>query len=726
MIDMLCKTSIFVRLENDSCYQMCGIPLSEQPLARRENRKRKRCSELLDTPNKRYSYGKHKTRTSREITIVRSRLFYGRPALNAKGGIIFGLHHIHALNRFAKLAPQEQIKRLLTNLFPLQYKLHNVFSSEVDRKETAQPFKDYTMRNNELARQTRRPKCLPLQILQLISALLHRHHRTSYRKILEYHCPDKTKLSHADVSSVSLLSSLSRRMTTQRQIENSVSSSVCEIESQNETKLDHREVFTNYANSPRSVAAFVIAIVKSVMPVSLIGLSNLDILADHIRVFVGLRRFESMTLQHFMSGISYKKVPWLVTSDRMDSLSETRKREELISELVYWMIDSFVLPLLKTNFYITESHLFRNRVLYFRHDVWKRLTEPELARIRLGMLCEVPVETAVNILKKRDLGFAYVRLLPKGRGVRPITNLRRRAMSKDGTKRTKSGHLLPSINSIMQCVHSVLRYEHTTTDNSTSFGIGSVDEMYMRLKKYKLRHNAQNPKRKLYFAKVDVKNCFDTIEQDKVLDIVSQVLAEDEYMLQKFCAVVPDLGRVGRKYHTRAVPAQDLQDFDEFASEWTRNKKHIVLIDGVTYQIKSQSQIRYLLNEHIKNHLIKIGKKFYRQDTGIPQGSILSTILCDFYYTDMESKILSFMNRSDSACFRLIDDFLYITEDRESAERFLNVMHGGNPDYGCFVSSNKSLANFEVTVLDERIQTIAGSAEFPVSHIKYECIQQLC
>lgn len=34
------------------------------------------------------------------------------------------------------------------------------------------------------------------------------------------------------------------------------------------------------------------------------------------------------------------------------------------------------------------------------------------------------------MLKARKLGFSYVRLLPKDTGVRPIVNLRRRALQK--------------------------------------------------------------------------------------------------------------------------------------------------------------------------------------------------------------------------------------------------------------------------------------------------------
>lgn len=714
---MLCQTNIFVQLDNDSFYQLTGHLLSETTLKKDESRKRKSLPEPENRPRKRSTYGKHKIRSNHDIAIVRSRLFYSRPALNGRGEVIFGLQHIHTMNRFANLPRPEQIRQMLHNMFPLQHKLHNVFSSEVNKRETVQPLKDYTMREDVPVTQTRRPKSLPHALVEIVDDLQSRHNRTSFKELLTYHCPSETRIQHLDVSLTSSLNCLTKQVRTQKFSEVPNVATSTNDSFGRDALMDGREIFTNFSTSPSSVTAFAVGVLRSVMPPRMIGLANFDVLAAHLSTFIHLRRYESMTLQDFMTGLSITGIPWLVPDRERLCLSATRKKEELLAEMVYWIIDSLVVPLLKAHFYITESHLFRNRVLYFRHDIWKRLTEPELAKIRLGMLSEVPTAIVTEILKKRALGFAYMRLLPKGRGVRPITNLRRREMTKDGTKRTKGKYLLPSINSIMQSVYSVLKYENRPDVSSPSFGVQSVQDIHMRLKAYKVRLESHYPKRKIYFAKVDVRNCFDTIEQDKVLDIVSRVLREDEYMLQKFCAIVPTLDKVGRKYHNRAIPAQDLEDFEVFAREYVGTKKHVILVDNVTHQFKDQAQIRELLKEHLTMHLIKIGKKFFRQDTGIPQGSILSSILCDLYYSEMEAKTLAFMNRHDSVCFRLIDDFLYITTDRESAERFLTIMHEGNPEYGCFVSSEKSLTNFEYSVCGERISTLAGTLEFPVCNV---------
>jgi telomerase reverse transcriptase len=126
-----------------------------------------------------------------------------------------------------------------------------------------------------------------------------------------------------------------------------------------------------------------------------------------------------------------------------------------------------------------------------------------------------------------------------------------------------------------------------------------------------------------------------------------------------------------------------------------------------------------LLREHIKANIVKIGNRHYRQKDGIPQGSVLSSLLCNFFYGDMERKHLGFTKDDGSALLRYVDDFLFITTKKDLAVEFLRVMaqgqdsilpsssttidetdevSTGNPEYGCFISPDKTLTNFNATI----------------------------
>ena len=90
-------------------------------------------------------------------------------------------------------------------IFPRQFGLHNVFTSSVDARETVQPFKDYTLREQEIAllqRQinvknpslkgspkVRLPKRLRSQAVALVKKLQKLHSRCSYTELLNHYCP---------------------------------------------------------------------------------------------------------------------------------------------------------------------------------------------------------------------------------------------------------------------------------------------------------------------------------------------------------------------------------------------------------------------------------------------------------------------------------------------------------------------------------------------------------
>ena len=72
-----------------------------------------------------------------------------------------------------------------------------------------------------------------------------------------------------------------------------------------------------------------------------------------------------------------------------------------------------------------------------------------------------------------------------------------------------------------------------------------------------------------------------------------------------------------------------------------------------------------------------MGKQFYRQKVGIPQGSVVSTVLCNLFYADLEKKKLPFLTDPDGLLLRLIDDFLFISMNLDHAKQFLQQMHDG-------------------------------------------------
>lgn len=121
---------------------------------------------------------------------------------------------------------------------------------------------------------------------------------------------------------------------------------------------------------------------------------------------------------------------------------------------MYYVFDSLLIPLVRSNFYVTESNVHRYRLFYFRHDVWRSIAEPAMAELKVKMFEEVNVDDALRILDSRQLGYSQIRLLPKRTSVRPIMNLRRRMITSKDKK-----VLGQSINSILGPVYNMFKLE---------------------------------------------------------------------------------------------------------------------------------------------------------------------------------------------------------------------------------------------------------------------------
>jgi telomerase reverse transcriptase len=148
-----------------------------------------------------------------------------------------------------------------------------------------------------------------------------------------------------------------------------------------------------------------------------------------VKTFISGRRFDSFSLHYVLQGIKLASIPWLGSSPPPDghtSVTDTNKRRSLFESFLFWYIDAFVLPIVKTTFYVTESSAFRNRILFFRQDDWAVLCAPLIDRLTESTFRKLEAEEAEEMLRQRKLGFSFVRLLPKKTGVRPIVNLRRR------------------------------------------------------------------------------------------------------------------------------------------------------------------------------------------------------------------------------------------------------------------------------------------------------------
>ena len=694
--------------DSSSLSQLSGVPLSDlKPLGHAAPRQQG--SADLQTSNKAAQesprQGARKDAETSSIRFVRHRMLYAKPTLTKDGKVLFGLGQFHALNRNKDVEDEAQTACLLRYVFPRQFGLHNVFTSAVHWKDSAHSYKDYTIRDREINRTKIRWKArkatdseeacsteqpIPKRLRHGVAALVHsmrsRHAKCSYGSLFAHYCQKPSAL--------------------------------------------WTNGSTAHATPSAQVSAFCRAAVFKVFPPESWGQGdirrhNVKILSRMIDRFVRFRRHETMSLHDVLQDIKTASITWLapalVSVGAPASKTDMMKRSRLMAELLYYVFDSFLIPLIRGFFYVTESNVQRNQLLYFRHDVWKAISEPALTTLTETMLEKCSASQVRRGLARRKLDIGRVRMLPKEQGMRPILNLKRRV------QKLKHGQVVleRSTNSILAPVFSILNYERTKHPEALSSALLSVEDMYPRLQAFR-RELQQDGLigHPLYFAKVDVKACFDTIPQKRLMELARTIIGAEAYQIAKYnqaklignhSVETPGFGtKPSWKYLTKATLAEEGFDYArEIEVDSNEGRGRTVYVDGVVRHTEYRRNILSLLVEHIEDNLIKIGRGYYRQRQGIPQGSVVSSLLCSYFYAVLEREQLDFIRPGESIVLRLIDDFLVISTRREVAEKFMHTMHAGLPNFGVQVKADKSRTNFDLAIDGKSISRLSAECDFP-------------
>lgn len=588
------------------------------------------------------------------IYLRRQRLFYARAAQLYRYGVVLGLPSTHAFH-----APRHM-------------------THEERRAHTAQIVRDmqphafgmpYAWERTSSAPQRKWPKGLS-GLARLVTRMLERHKRCRYDVILEACCPRPQRTARSALPSPSP-SILSQDDTTSMLPGNQPS----------------RPVLFDHVTPSSRVAWYVYVVLRTILPRDMIGgRHNWAVLRRAVRRFVCARRSEKVSLHDVLNGFRTRECTWLSTT------RDSRQIHARVCSWMWWVFDSLVVPLLRTCFYATDTAVFRRRVLYFRQDVWTQCCTPHARAMCARLFTRVPTPIDARV------PYATVRFVPKETSLRPIVNMARRPM---GFGR--------SINAQLQGPLDVLTYE-ATHPHRCGAAMPSIHAVYARLKEYK-RHFC-NVMPRLYMVRADIRSAFDSLDHTRLLHLLRALITpEATYLVQRSAQIRPGAGMIRRVQTRRVWPASRAPPRMHHAA--AQLPRHAVLMDGVTYTTLTGAEVLARVEAHIHYTLIRFGHALYRQTTGIPQGSVLSTLLCNLVLADAERTYLCVDDRDD-CLMRFTDDFLFITPSYERAYGMCKALQTGFPLHGCTIAPEKSLVNFDACLPDGYVvQRIAADVPFP-------------
>ncbi|XP_062986072.1 telomerase reverse transcriptase [Elgaria multicarinata webbii] len=489
-------------------------------------------------------------------------------------------------------------------------------------------------------------------------------------------------------------------------------------------------MFLKQYSSHWQVYAFVRECLERVIPAALWGSNhNKCRFYKNVKKIISLGKFDTFSLQELMWKMRVNDCTWLrLTKEcgRFVPASEHHFRQELMSKFLYWLMDSYVVELLRSFFYITETMFQKNLLFFFRKTVWSKLqsmgVRNHLAKVLLRALSKEEIKA---LQQKKCVPLASkLRFIPKPNGLRPVVKLNSVVGDETFCKKSKDKKV-QYFNTQLKNLFSILNYERMKNPILLGSSVFGTDDIYTVWKKFVLKvleSNAEMPR--FYFVKADVTGAYDTIPHNKLVEVILRALAPDKkatYSIRRYAVIIRTRNGLIRRYYRRYVSAYkefmpDMKRFVCHLQESTSLRNAVIVEQSVSLKESSSSLCEFFL-QLIHNSILKIEDRYYVQCCGIPQGSILSTLLCNLCYGDMENKLLRGVQK-DGVLMRLTDDFLLVTPHLTEAKIFLRTLAMGIPEYGFVINPDKTVVNFPVD------EDIPGCLEF--KQLPAHCVIPWC
>uniref|UniRef100_A0A803WGX2 Telomerase reverse transcriptase n=1 Tax=Ficedula albicollis TaxID=59894 RepID=A0A803WGX2_FICAL len=543
--------------------------------------------------------------------------------------------------------------------------------------------------NQSLPKRQRRKKALPRRYQQMrhtFQQLLKNHGKCAYLALLRKNCPIRI----SDIKPAKC-----------------VTSSRCESGHADVPDNLGAPLLLKQHSSYWQVYMFVRDCLEKVIPAELWGSNhNKCRFLKNVKVFISRGRFAKVSLRELMWRMRVNDCMWLRLGkgDYFVPADEHCFREELLAKFLYWLMDTYVVELLRSFFYVTETMFQKNMLFYYRKFIWGKLQNigirNHFVKVQLRPLSSEEMET---IRQKKFVPVASkLRFIPKPNGLRPIVKVsgvvEPLALSKESREK-KMNHY----NTQLKNLFSALNYERTINTSFIGSSVFGKDDIYKTWKQFVtkiLESGAEIPH--FYCVKADLSRAFDAIPHNKLVEVISRVLKPEKrtvYCIRRYAVImITPSGKARRLYRRHVSTFKDfMPDMKQFVSQLQENaslQNAIVVEQSLTFHETSSSLFNFFL-QMIHNSILKIRNRYYVQCCGIPQGSILSTLLCSLFYGDMENKFLSGI-KQDGVLIRLIDDFLLLTPHLMKARTFLRTLTSGIPEYGLLINPNKTVVNFPV------------------------------
>ncbi|KAJ1722092.1 Telomerase reverse transcriptase [Coemansia erecta] len=470
-------------------------------------------------------------------------------------------------------------------------------------------------------------------------------------------------------------------------------------------------------SSHKQVYMFLQHCIQGIIPRDLIGgKKNHRELYKLVRLLVSAGCYDTLPLHDYIPRFVVDEVGfWLGDQDQEQQFG-------IYAGVIYWVLTEFAIQLIRSFFYVTEASTKESTLHYYRSDVWASATKDAWHVLVNDMYSKKKLGRSRYSSSRETIQYHRMRLVPKETSFRAIVNMKRTyvlcqkgftpgAMRMDGGKYDQRSWF--GSNYRHSEVLAAMRALCAAHPKITGSSVTCTSDIRTRLQTYKnceqIKHALSNGSM-LYMAKCDIRRAFDTISQDKLLELLRERILDKDanYALHKFWYA--SLGSdIDRKCVFRATPLSDVSSFEAVLQSMSKRSKQIVYGDWSEGRFVYMEDIYQTIEKSVRENLVLSSIGMLEQRTGIPQGSTLSTMLCNLFYGQLEHDYLaSIVDPTCTLVMRLVDDFLIVSTSRDQVAASLKRLMEGFPEYGCQLNVDKTLANFDVDIGGRQVSRTFG------------------
>jgi len=446
-------------------------------------------------------------------------------------------------------------------------------------------------------------------------------------------------------------------------------------------------------STERQVTNFLNRVLAKVVPRELLGSQrNMNVLYQSVAQFVRMKKNEVLDAKRVVRKIRVSDVAWLARGDaklgsKVLQPTDLVFRQKKLLAVLSWIFKHLISNVMTFNFYATDSDRDRKTVMYFRKPIWNQiLRSARMQAIHSGFDFHVKLHKMdPGVLKKLNKTLVAVRVLPKTNNARIIQ------------VRKPTGEM----QGILMDIQAVLLYEYKSQRKARGASVFTFDELYSKLLDFKAKWKAAS-KPFLYLTSTDFVASFDTINRKMLLrDVLPSVLIKETYAIVRYSIrkrkASGDTVVLGRRTICEQI-GDEASLIRMIRKRRIQEGRTSVVLGIKSVCFVTREQILELIRDIVTDNLLNFDGFLAVQNSGIPQGLTISSILASMFYAYLEHKHLRSIRQKHlkicSTMARFTDDMLLCSSSLEESQEFLAEIESWSARFGTATNEKKTQKNY--------------------------------